>query len=154
MALASALRFAGRFEEAILQAKKALDLDPGHLVAYLNLGHNYLGLGRLDEAIEAFRRHGPSGNLGDAYARAGRTDEARALLAQFERRYADTGFGAGHIAQIYCGLGEIDRAFEWIDRMDRFQTRWPTTYKVAPVWNPLRSDPRFHAVLKKYGLAD
>jgi eukaryotic-like serine/threonine-protein kinase len=150
MALASALRFAGQFEEAILQANKALELDPGHLVAYLNLGHNYLGLGRLDEAIEAFERHGRSGNLGDAYARAGRTDEARALIAHFERRYAETGLGAGHIAQIYCGLGEIDRAFEWIER----DGRWPTTFKVAPVWDPLRSDPRFAALLKKYGLAD
>jgi eukaryotic-like serine/threonine-protein kinase len=154
MALASALRFAGRFEEAIHQANKALELDPGYLVAYLNLGHNYLGLGRLDEAIEFYRRHGQNGNLGDAYARAGRTEEARALIAHFERRYADTGLGAGHIAQIYCGLGEIDRAFEWLDRMDRFHAPWPTTFKVAQVWDPLRSDPRFAALLKKYGLAD
>ncbi|MBA2306494.1 MAG: tetratricopeptide repeat protein [Acidobacteria bacterium] len=91
MAVASALRFGGRYEQAIPQARKALDLDPSHLAAHHSLGLNYQGLGRLDEAIQAYQPMGrPSGNLGHAYAQAGRTGEARAIIAQFEQRYART----------------------------------------------------------------
>lgn len=155
MAVASVLRFAGRYEEAIAQAHKVLEIDPTHSVAYLNLGHNYQGLGQLDKAIEAFQKMGrPSGNLGHAYALTGRHAEARALIAQFEQRHAKTGLGVAEIAQIYSGLGEIDLAFQWLERLDEFHTGWPTTFKVAPVWDPLRSDPRFATLLKKYRLAD
>jgi serine/threonine-protein kinase len=155
MSVASVLRFARRFDEAMSQARKALALDPSHVTAFLNLGHDYQGLGQLDKAIDAFQRVGrPSGNLGHVYALAGRTREARALIAQFERQYAATGLGAGDIAQIYSGLGERDQAFLWLDRMDQYQAGWPTTFRVAAVWDPLRSDPRFATLLKKHGLAE
>jgi eukaryotic-like serine/threonine-protein kinase len=155
LAVASALRFARRYEEAIPQALRALELDPAFLSAYLNLGHNYQGLGRLDEAIDAFERMGrQSGNLGHAYAQAGRTAEARALIAWFEQRYAETGLGAGDIAQIHSGLADVDRAFEWLERWDVAHVGWPTTFKVAPVWDALRADPRFELLLEKHGLAD
>ena len=155
MSLASVFRFARRFEEAIQQSQKALSVDPDYLTAYFNLGHSYQGLGRLTEAIEAYERMGrPTGNLGNAYAQAGHTDKARALIALFEAQYAKTGVGAGHIAQIYCGLGEIENAFEWLERSEPFYGGWPTTYKVAAVWDPLRGDPRFALLLKKAGLAD
>jgi TolB-like protein/Flp pilus assembly protein TadD len=154
MQVASALRFAKRYEEAITYSLKALEIDPGQTMAYHNLGLNYQGLGRLDEAIEAYERRGASGNLGHAYAVAGRTAEARALLKKFEAEYSSTGLNAGEVAQIYIGLGEFDKAFAWLDRMDPLQAGAPTTFKVAPVWDPLRSDPRFTALLRRHGLAD
>jgi TolB-like protein/Tfp pilus assembly protein PilF len=152
MSVASALRFAKRYEEAIVYARRALEIDPGFLVAFHNLGLNYQGLSRLDEAIENYRRSRPSGNLGHAYAVAGRTAEARALIEQFETEYRTTGLRAGEIAQIYTGLGELDKAFEWLDRVNPYQEGAPTTYSVAPVWDPLRPDARFHALLKRHGL--
>ncbi|MBA2301052.1 MAG: protein kinase [Acidobacteria bacterium] len=155
MAVASALRFGRRYEEAIGYAHKALDLDRGHPAAYHNLALDYQELGRFDEAIEAYLRLGrPTGNLGHAYAQAGRTREARAVIAQLEERYAKDRLGAGDIAQVYSGLGEIDRAFEWLERWSQTSVGGPITFKVAPVWDPLRSDPRFTTLLKKYGLAD
>ena len=153
MAVASALRFARRWEEAIAQSQKALQIDPAHLIAYHNIGLSYQGLGRLDEAIEAYERRGRSGNLGHAYGIAGRTRDARTLLKYFEAEHARTGQWAGQIAQIYIGLGDTDRAFEWLDRGDPREGA-PTTFRVAAVWDDLRGDPRFMALLKKHGLAD
>jgi serine/threonine-protein kinase len=151
MAVASVLRFARDYEASLIETQAALALDPNFGAAYSNLGHNYQGLGRLNEAIDAFRRwRDPSGNLGNALAEAGRVDEARAMITVFEERYARTGIGAGDIAQIYCGLGEIDLAFEWLNR-DK-AGGWPTTFKVARVWDPLRADPRFTELLGKYGV--
>jgi Tfp pilus assembly protein PilF/TolB-like protein len=154
MGVASVHRFARRYDLAAAQAQKALTLDPSFPGAWLNLGHDYLGLGRINEAIDAYQRVGRrSGNLGHALALAGRTDEARALALEFEEQYARTGLGAGDAAQIYSGLGDVDRAFAWLERMNDAQAGL-TTLKVAAVWDPLRSDPRFAALLTRYGLTD
>ena len=153
LAVAMALRFGQRHEESMVYANKALAIDPDYAPAHHVMGHNYQGLGRIDEAIVAFERMGrPSGNLGHAYALAGRTDEARGVAAHFEKEFAAHGLGAGELAQIYAGLGEIDRAFAWLDRLEQSHAAMPSTYKVAPVWDPLRADRRFGELLKRYRL--
>jgi hypothetical protein len=53
-------------------------------------------------------------------------------------------------SQVYIGLGEFDLAFEWLSRgVDEGGAR---TLKVAVVWDPIRSDPRFEELLRKLGL--
>ena len=149
--VADVLRHARRFDEAILQAQRALELNPNFGRAHAVLGHCYLAQGRLDAAIEEFERSGNnSGNLGHAYALAGRTTEARRILQALEERYATTRAGAGEIAQVYVGLEEFDRAFEWLTRA--VEDGSGETLKVAVVWDPLRSDPRFAQLLRKSGL--
>jgi len=54
---------------------------------------------------------------------------------------------------VYVGLGEAERAFEWLERAYQ-EHDWIGTLKVAPVWDPLRSDPRFQTLLQKVGLAE
>jgi serine/threonine-protein kinase len=149
--VADVLRHARRFDESILQAQRALELNPNFGRAHAVLGHCYLAQGRVDAAIDEFGRSGNSnGNLGHAYALAGRTIEARRILQLLEERYATTGGGAAEVAQVYVGLQEFDRAFEWL--MRALEDGNPWTLKVAVVWDPLRSDPRFGQLLQKSGL--
>jgi DNA-binding winged helix-turn-helix (wHTH) protein/Tfp pilus assembly protein PilF len=149
--VADVLRHARRFDEAILQSQRALDINPNFGRAHAVLGHCYLAQGRLDAAIEEFGKSGNnSGNLGHAYAVAGRATEARRILQVLEERYATTAGGAGEIARVYVGLHEFDRAFEWLARSLDDGSGW--TLKVAIVWDPLRSDPRFGELLRKSGL--
>ena len=153
IAIGSVLRFARRYDEGLLYSDRALDLDPTFSAAILNRAHCLQGLGRLTEAIEAYQKLGrPSGNLGHALAVAGRTGEAREMLGTFERIHAETGHYAGHIAQILIGLGEHDRAVEWLERAEREEPGGPSTYKVAAVWDPLRTHPGFIELLKKWKL--
>lgn len=149
--VADVLRHARRFNEAIEQAQRALELNPNFGRAHAVLGHCYLAQGRLDAAIEEFGRSGNNaGNLGHACALAGRTAEARRILLALEENYARTRGGPGEIARVYVGLQEFDRAFEWLTRAVEDGSSW--TLKVAVVWDPLRSDPRFPALLRKSGL--
>jgi tetratricopeptide (TPR) repeat protein len=114
------------------------------------LGHCYLAQGRFEPAIEEHRRSGNTGgNLGSAYALAGFTKEAREVVDALQNRYASTGGGPGEIAQVYIGLGEFDRAFEWLSRAVEDGSVW--TLKVAVVWDPLRADPRFEQLLRRAG---
>jgi DNA-binding winged helix-turn-helix (wHTH) protein/Tfp pilus assembly protein PilF len=150
--VAEVLRHARRCDEAVVQAQRALDFNPHFGRAHSILGHCYFAQGRLDKAIEEYRRGSGTtgGNLGAAYALAGRTIEARRILESLEARYVSTRAGAGELAQVYIGMGEFDRAFEWLSRgVDEGGGR---TLKVAVVWDPIRSDPRFEELLRKSGL--
>jgi DNA-binding winged helix-turn-helix (wHTH) protein/Flp pilus assembly protein TadD len=152
-AVAASLRFARRYDDAIVEARHALELDPTYGPAYHTLGQCYEATGRLQEAIGYYERDGqPGGNRGHAYAVAGRTADARKLIATFEARYQENGTGAGEIAMVYLGLGERDRAFEWLDRAVAVGN--PLTLKVADVWDPLRADPRFEPLLERLGLGN
>ena len=148
--VAEVLRHARRFDEAIAQAQRVLELNPNFGRAHTVLGHCYLAQGRFEAAIEEHRRSGNTGgNLGAAYAFGGFTTEARAIVDALQKRYASTGGGPGEIAQVYIGLGEFDRAFEWLSRAVEDGSVW--TLKVAVVWDPLRSDPRFEQLLRRAG---
>jgi tetratricopeptide (TPR) repeat protein len=91
--------------------------------------------------------------LGNTYALAGKREEARKLLGQLEalskRKYVPPFF----IAAIYIGLGEKDQAFEWLEKA--YQERHPhqVNLKVQPVFDPIRSDPRYADLLRKVGLS-
>jgi hypothetical protein len=53
---------------------------------------------------------------------------------------------------IYVGLGENDRAFEWLERAYRERDGMMTHLKVTPRIDPLRSDPRFEDLMRRIGL--
>lgn len=145
-------RFARLCEEARPHLEKALELDPQYGPAHHEMGQCYQMSGRHDLAIEAYRPGAqPVGNLGHALAVAGGTTEARTLLAQLIERHRQTGAGAGPIAQIYIGLGEHERALDWLEKAAD-APGGPGTQKVAAVWDPLRSHPRFAEILQRAGL--
>ncbi len=91
--------------------------------------------------------------IGYVYASAGRRDEARKVLGQLEelskRKYVPPFF----VAIIYVGLGEKDRAFEWLEKA--YQERNPNlvNLKVQPKFDAIRSDPRYADLLRRVGLS-
>ena len=110
----------------------------------------------LSEAQKAFDLSGDSGNLwvrGYVYARAGRHGEARQqineLLELSKRRYIPP----YDIAQIYAGLGEKDQALAWLEKAFAERSRGLDILDVNPVFDQLRSDPRFVALTKRIGRA-
>jgi tetratricopeptide (TPR) repeat protein len=144
-------RFARKCEEAGPHLRKALELDPQYGPAHQEIGQCHQMARRHDLAIEEYRRAAqPPGNLGHALAMSGRTAEARTLLAELIERHGESGDFNG-IAIIYVGLGEYERALDWLERdLSPFGVG---TFKVAAVWDPVRSHPRFAQILRKRGLA-
>jgi adenylate cyclase len=135
--------------------REALALDPTSAFAHSSLGYVYSLSSRHEEAIAEIEKMtaqgGPLWGLGFVYARAGREDEARAILEELNEREGYV--PATGPALIYVGLGDHDKAFEWLERA--YEERSVTLVFVdSPIWDPLRSDPRFQDLLRRIGLPE
>ena len=91
--------------------------------------------------------------LGQAYAIAGRTRDARRVLRQLEGMARDRYVPPYHLAYVYTGLGEHDRAMDCLEQA--FEERAGGIYGVKGsfLFENLRSHPRFRALLAKIRLA-
>jgi serine/threonine protein kinase/tetratricopeptide (TPR) repeat protein len=149
-----------QYDRALEQAGNALELNPQFPWAHMLRGVIHLETGKPDEGIqaveEAARLVGSStvllGILGHAYAMAGRTDEARRLLDEMLQFSQSKYMPPLGIAYTYLGLGEMERAFDWlekaIDERDAMVAYTPSFHLA----DPLRSHPRYHALLRKMNL--
>lgn len=150
--------YARRYDEAIAQAQKTLDLEPNYAYAWRMLGRAYEAKKRYEEAIAALletRRLNASpetlGALGHAFAVAGRTVEAEAIVAELKETAKARPTVAYDIAVIYVGLGEKEQAFAWLEKA--YVERSGLGFLgVNPIFDSLRIDPRFTALLRRIGL--
>ena len=151
------LFFARRTDEAIAQLKQVVQMDPNFAIAHIFLAHAYQQKELFDDAIseaqKAMELLGGSehrlGNLGDAYARAGRKQEAQNILARLKNASRDHYISPYQTGLIYASLGQPDEALDWLERAynDRF---WMMAFlKVDPRWDSLRSHPRFIDILRR-----
>jgi serine/threonine-protein kinase len=146
-----------RYDDAIRAARRATEISPSYAFGYMRLGSAYLEKGMYSQAITALetadRLSDDAVNvrsfLGNAYARAGRRDDARRILDDLSElrrhRYVDP----LDLAQIHVGLGETERAFSLLQEASRQHAGDIVLLKVNPVWDPLRSDSRFQAILRR-----
>jgi hypothetical protein len=61
---------------------------------------------------------------------------------------------AFEIATVYAWLGELDRAFEWLDNACRERSTFLPWIRSWPLFRPLRNDPRYDLLLTRIGLRD
>ena len=152
------LSVTGHYPEAIAQFRSALSLEPNFGLALQGLGVAYALDGKCENAVEELQlankwMSGPRriALLGWVYGRCGQAKAARHILGDFLEQSRRGRFPALAIAQVYIGLGEKDRAFEWLDKaIDQkdldVTLRWDSPYA------GLRSDARFNLLLRRMKL--
>ncbi|MGH9794176.1 MAG: tetratricopeptide repeat protein [Candidatus Acidiferrales bacterium] len=158
--LGEILCYAGRYDEAIQQSKQTLEMDPSFTLARRVLGWTYARKGMHAESIaELQKAMAISGSRADllmslaySYAMAGKRVEARAVLAQMKTLYGPSPDIAFGLAVAYAAAGEKDRAFASLDKAYRERSASMVLVGVTPVLDPLRTDPRFAALLRRVGL--
>ncbi|MGB5874516.1 MAG: tetratricopeptide repeat protein, partial [Bacteroidota bacterium] len=151
---------AGRYDEALTALQKTLDLDPDFPNAHFVLGQTYAEKSMYKEAIaelQTARSLAPSDmrameGLGYAYARAGRKDEAYRMLKELKDLEKEGYQPAFHVAVVYAGLGETDQMMLWLEKAMEEGAPYMPFCSVAPVFDSVRSDPRFTALLRQMGL--
>ena len=151
---------AGRYDEAVLRAQEAVELDDGYDRARATLGWAYFLSGRQDEGLAELERavsfsRGNTlwlGQLGEAYAMAGNAAKAREILRELEERARGAFVSPYHFAYVYAGLGDSDRAMDWLERAVAERTGPAYSIKGSFLLTPLHTHPRFRALLRQMKL--
>jgi TolB-like protein/Tfp pilus assembly protein PilF len=145
-----------RFDDALAQSRKTLEIDPG-----FHVGRGYLAMalqfkGQLADAIPEFRAAATSTDepfshalLGQALARAGMRDEARQILSRLEesaRAHFVTGWS---LAVVRLALGDKDGALAAVELALQQHAPEIVLIKYDPLFDDLRGDPRFEALVQK-----
>ena len=138
-----------RYADAERQLLRTLELEPRYVQARIILAEVYERMGRRDNALAQVDRPELQGSaaLGAIYAQMGRHDDALKVLARI-----DGSTSPFHVANVYFALGDLDRGFEWMTKaVERRQglVRW---LNVSPKFDPVRSDPRFAALVARLKL--
>lgn len=140
---------ARKYDQAIGFFRKSLEMDAQFIAARRLLAMAYLqerefpsAVAELETANQQEETPGTLAELGYAYALSGRRAEAEQVLHDLklmsDRRYASP----RDYALIYAGLGNKDKAFEWLEKAYR-EHAVLTELKVDPRWDSLRADQRF-----------
>ncbi len=154
------LENARRYKEAIEQLRRVIEIDPNRYQTLWTLALTYLANHQFDASITTAekavtvsgRAPGALGVLGLAYGAAGRKGDANKIvdeLLQLQKRRYVTPMA---LVYVYIGLGNKDQAFVWLEKAYGERSNHIAFFKVSPVVDPLRSDPRFIELLRRTGL--
>ncbi|MEY2573007.1 MAG: eukaryotic-like serine/threonine-protein kinase [Verrucomicrobiota bacterium] len=148
--------FAHKFEEAIGQSRKILELDPDAVAAHTLSAVCYLHLGKYDQVRAELDKVKPPaatdtwirGFYAALDAKEGKRDEARRITEDLAQKGGDP----WPIAVLYTFLGDKDQAFAALNRVREYNRAQLLWVKIDPSLDPLRSDPRWPELFRRAGL--
>ena len=156
---ASILYDSRQYESAVEQYRSVLELDPTYNRARTQMISFYLQLGRYDEAIDEINRLTARGEVpwlwaweAAVYGRSGRIAEARVALAKLQQVAGSRPDRYPMFLVAYSGTGQKERVLELLERAYAEHSNALVQIKVDPIYDPIRSDPRFEDLLRRVRL--
>jgi serine/threonine-protein kinase len=154
------LHLARRFDDAIEQYLKTIELDEGFGLAHRRLGQTYEQKQMYTEAVAEFQKalalSGEDAELlsarGHFYAALGETEKANEVLEQMSDLATHRYVPAYLFARVYLGFGDYDRVFELLERACDERYGYLAYLNVEPLFDKIRSDPRFASIVGRVGL--
>ena len=130
---------------------------PTYHLFYWNLGWALAGLGRHEAAVEALRQATvlapgdvmPLASLGWGLGLAGQKQEALTILDDLERRRSHEYVSCVLLSWVSVGLGDYDQAVSWLQKAAEEHEPTMAHLNALFLFDPLRSDPRFQALLQR-----
>ena len=152
--------YARRYDTALEHLRRAIAMNPTSQENYRLLGLALAQQGSYDQAERALREavsipeetaYAAAG-LGYLLARRGARAEAEAILHDLEVRAHTSYVSPVAFQMVYLGLGDTEQAFAWLERAYDERRGWLAYLKVEPMFDPLRADPRFAAMVHRMRL--
>jgi TolB-like protein/DNA-binding winged helix-turn-helix (wHTH) protein len=150
--------FARQYDRAIAQLHEVIEMEPSFSRAHM-IVFPYLETGRADEAladIEARKKAGVNFWLlsteGQVYARTNRIELAQRALEEAKKSAPKESTDPMAFVGAYVALKDDNRAISYLNEAVAKHSPGLTSLKVDPMFDPLRSDARFQAILSRVGL--
>jgi len=157
-----ALYYGRRYQEAESEARKAVYLDPKGWSSWDFLAEVLYAEGRIAEWYQAFRQYQINKSrpelapiLDEAWRKGGERGVWAAMLQDSEKKEA-----AGDQPNLHdwaiaaVRAGNYDRAFQLLEKLYEERAGEMVRFRVSPVWDPIRGDPRYWALVKRMGLPE
>src|SRR5829696_2473767 len=152
--------YSGQHGAALESLRRALTMNPTAEETHRLLGLVYMQQGRYDEAADSFREAVANSNnatlafagLGHVAALRGDPLEARKVLKELQTRARTQYVSPLALVGLQVTLGDIDAAFEGLERAYQERRGWMAYLKIEPMLAAIRSDPRFHGFLERMRL--
>ncbi len=149
--------YARQYDQAISQMRRALELDPNFAFAHRRLWLAYERKGQYQEAVAEHlralalegQRESEIAGLRNSFATAGIRGYWTKVLDSYKQHYKEGGGSAYRIATFYARLGDKSQAFQWLGRAFEERAIHLVELKENPVFDDLRSDPRFADLLRR-----
>jgi tetratricopeptide (TPR) repeat protein len=152
--------YSGDIDGAIAEYERALEIEPGYGLANHFLGRAYLAKGQIERGIEQLRKSNEIlgrvpfsvADLGYALAAGGHRDEAETMAADLRGKREAGYYPAFALAEIELGIGNQEAALDWLERAADEKNMGYYFPSADPVYEPLRSQPRFQALMERLHL--
>jgi adenylate cyclase len=151
-----------QYNKSIEYLNRALEMTPNDPYSLASLGFTYAKKGEYEKAISTLQEGAKlfdksplvMSALGYAYGVADKNAEAQEIVNGFIEISNKSYFPPLFISRVYAGMGDVDRAIEWLEKA--YEVRDPMLFliKSVPSHDYMRSDKRFIALLTKMGLAN
>ena len=156
---ASLLYNSRQYDRAVKQFSSVLELDPSFDHARYLMIPSYLQLGRYGQALDLINRwaDGEEGSwklawTAAVYGRSGHAEKARRALAKLEQISRSRADRTVTLLIAYSGTGQKERVIELLQKAYSEHSNAVVQIKVDPMYDPIRSDPRFEDLLRRVGL--
>ena len=144
-----------RYDEAVEQFHRTLDLGPGYPLAIEFLAYTCGLKGMVDRCWDGYQKvAGLCADAADSHIKLalgaailGHKTEAQRLLDEVKELSKGRYFSPHHFAQVYSFLGDSDETFRWLEESYEERSPWIAWLKVNPTYDWLRTDPRFEELL-------
>ena len=146
--LAGVFHYRRDYDRSIEQAKRVLDIDPNDIEAHIVVGINLEQKREYPQAIAELEKayelagHNPLllGPLGSCYGGAGNKEKALSLLEGLNEAAKQAYVAPISWVMLYLGVGDIEHAFEWLEKAAEARDVLLCYLKVGPIYDPIRED--------------
>jgi serine/threonine-protein kinase len=161
--LGQVLYRAGRYDEALEALNKTLEMDPTFSATHLYLGKVFLQMSRHEDALAAFQKEKEYARgwgtrteawIGVAYMKLDQREKTQEILDELIKRSEQTYVRPTSIAMLCFILGEDDHGFQWLEKGYEEYDSFLRLIRSEPIFDCVRSDPRFREIVRKMGHGD
>jgi len=158
-ALATGYYWARRYDEAIAQSRQGIEMDPNHWSGHLDLGLALEQKHQFPEAVSELRKAMEASNdkiwvsfIAHDMALSGDRAGAEQIIADLQQLSKRTYVSPWLLAMIYPDLGDKEKAFIWLEKCYERREHDLVFSRVWPMFDSLRSDPRYQDLMRRVGL--